>query len=45
MGIFCFCSIADNILGETLEGVASEVELVCDHCVEELYSNEFIRPP
>lgn len=38
-------SIADELLDEVLEGVADEVGQLCDNCVEELYGNEFIRPP
>ena len=38
-------SIADVLLGDALEGVASEVEQLCDHYVEGMYTNEFIGPP
>lgn len=33
------------MVGEVFEGVAKEAEQLCDSCVEELYSSEFIRPP
>lgn len=43
--IVVVCSIADELVTEVLEGVAGEVEQVCDGCVDELFGNEFIRPP
>ena len=41
----CLFRIADRLLGDALEGVASEVEQLCDHYVEGMYTNEFIGPP
>ncbi len=40
-----FFSVADDIVNEAVEGVAQDAVELCDVCVEELYSNEFIRPP
>lgn len=43
---FCCCfRIADDILEDLLKGVAGEMGQLCDIYVDDLYSDEFRRPP
>lgn len=38
------CSIADELLDDLLLQVITEVEQICDSCVDGLITEEFIKP-
>jgi len=38
------CSIADELLDDLLLQVITEVEQICDSCVDGLITEEFVKP-